>query len=161
MGLHELVLRVDNRPLDVHLDHIFLRDGAVYFQGGGQPDGPIGSAFDFNGAGLCEIIDLAGTYDVEVHFTAHHPGDYMRFYNLVADPNSGANLTFASESYPAAAAAPPVWEGTPAGGSVATVAHGQWARCNYIFGLHAGSRLQNGYNYVQWAHPSLAFFVDP
>jgi len=165
-GLHQLVLGVNNQPLDVHFDHIYLVNpsGDFFPATGTTPVSNVGDALDFNGAGLCEILDLAPSYGVQVRFTAHHPGGFMRYYHLRATPNSGSQVEFANESYPPLPSppfVPPLWSGTPAAGSTETVPHSGWARCNYIFSLSAGSRLQDGYNYVQWAHPQRAFYVDP
>lgn len=161
-GLHELVLRVDNQPLVARFDGIYLRHHATdhYFTGEGLPDDPDkADAFDFNDEGLCSIMELGNQYDVEVDFTAHHPGGYMRYYRLTARPNAGDTVDFVDQSYPAAALVPPQWSGTADTGDVARAAKDEFSTCGYILHLRASSRLQNGYYHVQWRHPQLAYYV--
>jgi len=172
-GLHRLIVRINNQPINVKLDHIYLKDnssGGGYLPKSGSSDvSDPADALDFNAEGLCAIMELENKYDVEVHFTAHHPGNYMRYYNLRAKPNACPRVTFVSEVYPEAniaspvfpsGATPPDWQGTALTGTVATAPKASFGKCGYIFTLSGSSRLQNGYNYVQWRHPQRAYYVS-
>ena len=162
-GLHRLYLTVNNDPMTVRFDHIYLRNGAGnYFpKTGTTPTPNVADALDFANEGLCEIMEAGSTYNIEVQYTAHHTGDFMRYYTVSATPNAGSTVTFASESYPPSTPfTAPAWAGTPATGATATALNGEFVRCGYDFQISAGSRLQNGYQHVQWAHPDLAFYVN-
>ena len=162
MALHTLYVRVNNDPLTVRFDNIYLRNGAnQYFPKTGTTSvADVADALDFAHEGLCEIMEAGTSYNIEAHFTAHHAGEYMRYYRVTATPNAGGTVTFASETYdPSTAATPPKWEGTPTTGTMATALNGEFVKCGYDFQIDAGSRLQNGYQYVQGAHPDLAFYV--
>lgn len=163
-GLHKLYLTVNNDPMTVRFDHIYLRNGAgQYFpKTGTTPTANVGDALDFAHEGLCEIMEAGTSYNIEVQYTAHHTGGFMRYHKLYAQPNSGPTVTFADESYPPTSPFPaaPVWEGTLVTGSTVTALNGEFVRCGYDFQISAGSRLQNGYQHVQWSHPDLAFYVN-
>jgi hypothetical protein len=169
VALHKLILRVNNQPLNVHFDHIYLKHNTTghYYAGEGNPDVPgLGGAYDFNDEGLCEIMNLQSTYDVEIHFTAHHVGQYMREYELWAAPNDDPNakINFALDSFDSGSnttATDPLWEGTPPGGDIELNKSSFPKNCAYIFHLRGNSRLQNGYNHIQWRHPLKAYYVNP
>ncbi|MDQ1350754.1 MAG: hypothetical protein QG657_1056, partial [Acidobacteriota bacterium] len=163
-AVHKLVLKVNNQPLIVRFDHIYLKNNStnLYFQGGGTPDGAVATAYDFNGVGLCTIMDLLSTYKVEVHFTARHEGGYMMDYSLGAASNDGSGVSFESAIFNV----PPynasiTWYGTPAAGKSAVNAVNFPRDCGYIFGLHGMSRVQNGLYYIQEAHPLRTYYVRP
>jgi len=172
-GLHKLLVKVNNQPMTVKFDHIYLKDnspGGGYLPKTGSSDVSNQSdALDFNVEGLCNIMELKNKYDVEVHFTAHHPSSFMRYYKLTAKPNACATVNFVNEIYPDASVPSPVtfppgttqpfWQGTPAVGTSATAIKDQFAKCGYIFTLSASSRRQNGYQYVEWRHPQRAYYV--
>ncbi|MCP5045908.1 MAG: hypothetical protein GY940_01965, partial [bacterium] len=155
----ELYVRVNNQPLDVTFDGIFLKDGTNYYEV------VVGTKFDFNDEGLCSIMNLtqpSRQYGIEIEYTAHHTGNYMRSYSLKAIPNDKSfTVTFADESYPPS---PPsiLWEGTPAAGDTQFKNFFSWPKaCAYIFYLDAVSRVQNGYNYIQGVHKRKAYYINP
>ena len=164
----QLHVRVDNHALVASFDHIYLRDTQgtaspaddTFFAGSGNPDSATtAGAFDFNGEGLCEIVDLASTYQVEVHYTVEHQGGYLLNYQLNARSNDGAsNVLFAQDAFNAAVTpADPIWAGP--GSTLARQAG--FARCGYDFDLTAVSRLHDGYNFVQSANPERVYYVEP
>lgn len=163
-AVHKLVLKVNNQPLIVRFDHIYLKNNItnLYYQGGGTPDGAVATAYDFNGVGLCTIMDLLSTYKVEVHFTARHEGGYMRDYSLGATSNDGSSVSFESAIFNV----PPynasiTWYGTPAAGKSAVNAVNFPRDCGYIFSLYGISRVQNGLYYIQEANPLRTYYVRP
>jgi hypothetical protein len=167
VALNKLIVRVDNHALTARFDHIYLKDLAtgLYFTGGA--DGPVASALDFNGTGLCDIMHLAHKYQVEIQFTARHEGQYMASYALTATRNGGSvpDVHFDQDSFPShITATNPLWEGTlPTGKTVVSggTAGSFATACAYIFTLSAQSRLQNGYQYIQSAAPQRAYYVTP
>lgn len=171
-GLHELLVKINNQPMTVKFDHIYLKDnssGGGYLPKTGSMDvSNSKDALDFNAEGLCNVMELKNKYDVEVHFTAHHPGSFMRYYKLTANPNACSTVSFDKEVYPDASMSSftfpsgtiqPYWEGTLAGGTSATATKDLFAKCGYIFTLGASSRRQNGYQHVEWRHPQRAYYV--
>ncbi len=163
-AVHKLVLKVNNQPLIVQFDHIYLKNNSssLYFQGDGTPDGPIGTALDFNNEGLCSIMNLLSTYKVEVHFTAHHVGGYMRDYSLSATSNDGSGVSFESALF----SNPPynasiTWYGTPATGKAVVNSTNFPRDCGYIFSLYGRSRVQDGVHFIQWANPLRTYYVMP
>jgi hypothetical protein len=164
----QLHLRVDNHGLTTSFDHIYLRNDHgtaspaddTFFAGSGNPDSPsTAGALDFNDEGLCDIMDLAGTYQVEIHFTVEHQGGYLLNYALAARSNDGAStVLFDEDDFGAhTTAANPIWSGP--GATVGL--QGGFARCGYDFDLTATSRQHDGYNFVQWANPERVYYVDP
>ena len=165
VALHKLVLRVNNQPLNVRFDHIYLKDPTSneYFAGEGNPDTSIiGDALDFNAEGLCDIMHLQNKYQVEVHFTAHHEGQYLDYYNLYAISNdNNVTVNFDYEKFTDhTTATNPLWAGTPASGK-SELKGGFTKDCAYRFRLRTNSRLQDGYHRIQWAHPDRAYYVMP
>jgi hypothetical protein len=164
----QLHLRVDNHGLTARFDHIYLRDDHgtaspaddTFFAGTGNPDSPTtAGAVDFNAEGLCEIMDLRGNYQVEIHFTVEHQGGYLLNYGLAARSNDGATtVLFDEDDFGAhTTAANPIWAGP--GATVGL--QGGFARCGYDFDLTAMSRQHDGYHFVQWANPERVYYVDP
>ncbi len=161
-ALHKLVLRVNNDPLTVQFNHIYLKNkiNGTYFQGEGvvPSDGPIGSAYDYNGVGLCDIIALKNKYKIEINFTAHHAGGFMKNYSLNATNNSGTQtINFTDQNFGTLV----TWPGTSIIGTAVVNPVAFAADCGYLFTLSAWSRLQNGYNYIQWAQPWRTYYVRP
>lgn len=161
-AVHKLVLKVNNQPLVVKFDHIYLKDNntGLYFQGGVASDGAMATAYDFNGIGLCSIMNLLTKYKVEIHFTARHEGGYMKDYSLKAVSNDGSNVDFESALF----SNPPynatiTWYGTPATGKSAVNTINFPRDCGYIFSLSGMSRVQNGLYYIQWANPLKTYYV--
>jgi hypothetical protein len=156
----KLLVRVNNKPLDVTFDGIYLKDGGNYYE-------ESGSKFDFNTTGLCSIMNLnqpPGKYGIEIDFTANHTGNYMKNYSLSAVSNDSAvNVSFDSQVYTGhVSVADPRWEGTPATGDTKFKAFGNFTKaCAYIIDLVAWSRVQNGYNYIQKVHKRRAYYIDP
>ncbi len=166
LGLNKLLLRVDNRDMIFGFNHIWLKHFSTdkYFKPGSlDVDNAVADgALDFNAAGLCEIMELEGQYDVEIDFTAHHP-EFMRYYYLTAKPNDGSTVTWVERDYtpppPLAGSDAVNWSGVA--DNDVTASKDLFAKCGYIFRLRAGSRLQNGYDYVQRLGEDLSFYVRP
>lgn len=156
----ELIVRVNNNPLDVTFDGIYVKVNA------GDPDG-----FDYNTDGVCSIMDLedaSNDYGIQIKYTAHHTGDYMRSYSLTATANdtlaSGgpADVKFLDPApvYDPTAAGAPLWAGTPAAGTSVFKGHTSWTKtCSYIIDLIGTSRVQNGYNYIQRVHKRRTYYI--
>ena len=180
VALHQIYLRVNNQALTAKFNGIYLRNSSTgnYFAGEGNADvGSKSSAIDFNEEALCDIMDLKNTYDVEVGFTARHEGGFLRHYKLDADSNDRTTkVVFAEEGYAGNSTdSNPIWHGTaasgldvymvpnPSGSSLPPVNSGTLFdhACAYDFDLRVTSRLQNGYNWVQWRHPERAYYVTP
>ncbi|MCP5045767.1 MAG: hypothetical protein GY940_01245 [bacterium] len=163
----KLIVRVNNQPLDVTFDGIYLKTG------GGTYYEVSGSKYDFNKEGLCSIMNLKVPqplpqppikYGIEIDFTAHHTGNYMRSYSLSAISNDKAvNVSFDSQGYAThVSAADPRWFGTAVAGDTKFQAFGSFPQaCAYIIDLIATSRVQNGYNYIQRVHKRRAYYIDP
>ncbi|MCP5049721.1 MAG: hypothetical protein GY940_21300 [bacterium] len=155
----KLLVRVNNQPLDVTFDGIFLKNGGYYMVGS--------SKFDFNTTGLCSIMNLKQLpyqYGIEIDFTANHTGNYMKNYSLSAVSNDQTvNVSFDSQNYTThVSAADPRWEGTTSTGDTKFKAFGNFPKaCAYIIDLTAWSRVQNGYNYIQRIHRRRAYYIDP
>jgi hypothetical protein len=170
----QLFLRINNQPVQLALEGIFLRNATTgrYFAGvSGGADTTVPStagAHNFATTGQCDIMELKGRYDVEVHFTARHPGGYMLGYVLQAKPNVGATVTFAAARYPQAneaptfppGAAPPLWQGA-APDTIAIATRSEFVRCGYIFELGGTSRRQNGDLYIDSSEIEKAWYVIP
>jgi hypothetical protein len=163
-AVHKLVLKVNNQPLIVKFDHIYLKNSSTgnYFTGDSMPDGAIGAALDFNNEGLCKIMNLVSTYKVEIHFTAHHVGGYMRDYSLNASSNDGSGVSFESALF----SNPPynasiTWYGTPATGKAVVNTVNFPRDCGYIFSLYGRSRVQNGLYFIQESNPLRTYYVRP
>ncbi len=180
VSLHQLYLRVNNQALTARYNGIFLRNRSTgnYYAGEGNADvANKSSAIDFNQEALCDIMELQGIYDVEVGFTARHEGGFLRHYKLDADSNDRTTkVVFAEEAYvDNTTVSNPIWHGTAATGvdvymvpnpsdsSLPPVNSGTLFdhQCAYDFDLRTTSRLQNGYNWVQWRHPERAYYVMP
>ena len=180
VALHQLYVRVNNQPLTATFNGIFLRNRTTgnYYAGEGNPDvASKASAVDFNEEALCDIMELQDIYDVEVGFTARHEGGFLRRYRLNAESNDRTTeILFAEESYADNSTdSNPIWHGTPAAGidvymvpnptdSTLPPVHSGTLfdhRCAYDFDLGVTSRLQNGYNWVQWKNPERAYYVEP
>jgi len=164
VALHKLILRVNNQALHVHFDHIYLKNESTgkYFAGEGNPDvSSSASAYDFNDEGLCNIMNLLNTYEVEIHFTAHHDGQYMHNYSLWAISNDRVvTVDFDEDSFSThTTSTNPLWEGTPPGGTFELNKDDFTKDCAYIFHLHGESRLQDGYHYKQGRYPYRAYYV--
>jgi len=159
-GVHQLIVRVNNQDLTTRFDHIYLRNpGTGMFLG---PSGPVASeasAIDFNAEGLCDILELQSTYQVDIRFTVEQAGGYLRSYTLHARSNDGSStVTFAQDDFTShTTATNPLWSGPGSTGAI----RGGFSRCGYDFDLVARSRLQNGYNYVQWRNPERVYYVEP
>lgn len=176
VALNELFLQINNQALNVTFNNIYLKNETTnnYFAGEGVPDvtGTSG-AYDFNDEGLCNIMNLLSTYEVEIDFTAHHQGGYMRVYSLRATANdddpttttddSDTIVNFTSDSFTnhTSDVGYPLWEGTAPGGTTVTNQTAFTHDCGYIIDLRAWSRLQNGYYYVQWKHPRRTYYIRP
>jgi hypothetical protein len=166
-AVHQLVLRVDNRPLHTRFNHIYLRNAAGYLAAGGGRVPTPDLAFDFNDDGLCDIMHFEAGDQVEIDFTARHDGGYLRYYRLSAHSNDGSAVPFAGDDFVGQPTLP-LWHGTPAPAAPPALPTGAVATntvpfphdCAYIFHLAAASRVQNGYNYVQSSHPLRTYYVD-
>lgn len=163
-AVHKLVLRINNQPLIVKFNNIYLKNNSTsqYFQGEGMPDGPIGTAFDFNHEGLCSIMKLSSTYKVEINFTAHHVGGYMKNYSLNAVSNDGNSVGFDSALF----SNPPynasiTWDGTLSTGKAVVNLTDFPGDCGYIFSLSGWSRVQDGVHFIQHANPLKTYYVRP
>jgi hypothetical protein len=172
VALNQLIIRVDNHNLEVKFNGIYLKDPTVaapnnYYTGldisHNPVNGDLTSAYDFNTVGICDIIHLYSKYNVEIHFTARHLGDYMRGYSLAASSNDNVSVpvAYGSDSFTVhTTLTDPLWEGAAAG--TAELNRGGFTKpCAYKFSLAGTSRLQNGYAYLQWSNPWLAFYVIP
>jgi hypothetical protein len=169
----QLYLRVNNQPVDLKLEGLFLKSAAGYLGRDPVTGAPIdvpstAGALNFATTGLCEILELAGVYDVEARFRARHLGNYMGWYSLQATPNDGLPVQFAAAHYPdatevptfPAGAAPPLWSGA-ASGTIALRAHSQFVKCGYIFDLSGASRIQNGDQYLGGPREEKAWYIRP
>ncbi len=117
-------------------------------------------------------MELQGIYDVEVGYTARHEDGFLRHHKLDADSNDRTTkVVFAEGGYADNTTnSDPIWHGTAATGvnvymvpnpndsSLPPVNSGTLFdhQCAYDFDLRTTSRLQNGYNWVQWRHPERA-----
>jgi hypothetical protein len=181
-ALNKLILRVNNQNLDVKFDGIYLKDTAPedpdinYFKEFDINGDPVNVNFandplDFNDEGLCNIMKLLGTYEVEIHYTAHHEGGYMRDYCLYAISNEGSKVNFLVDPEDVSipldcidfkiASATHIWHGTPDTGEKALNQDNFPKDCAYIIDLRAWSRQQDGYHYVQWKHPRRTYYIRP
>jgi hypothetical protein len=175
-ALHKLIIRVNNQSLQVGFDNIYLKDTTVpdpepakyfkEFDGSGNPvNDTIANAFDFNKEGLCSIMHLLGQYEVEIHFHAYHDGEYMRYYSLKATANDTSLpvvnfLPVIQESFTThTTATNPRWAGDTS--RIESNKSSFSEACAYIIDLIAGSRLHNGTDYVEWAHPRRTYYIDP
>lgn len=165
-AVHDLLVRVNNQPLLTSFDHIWQKNAAGYLKIGPAPTftrsrvatDPIGNdAFDFNAEGLCNIMHFDAGDQVEIDFTAHHVGGYLRNYALSASSNDGSAVPFTSDTFQGK---PLLWEGTPAAGQSATNTVAFPHDCGYFFDLVARSRVQNGYGYIQGRHARKTYYVD-
>jgi hypothetical protein len=153
----QLIVRVNNQPLDVRFNGIFLKDGGNYYEVGGVK-------YDFNDEGLCSIMNLKQPprqYGIEINYTAHHPGNYMYKYSLTATPNDPSipGVTFVNEVCTPTTV---LWEGTPAAGDTRFKDYFNWPNaCAYIFDLVAWSRVQDGYYFIHYAHPRRTYYINP
>lgn len=139
----ELVLRVNNQPLDVRFNHIMAG----------------GTDFILT-SNLCSQMELAGG-NVDIDFTARHEGGYLRFYSLGATSNNGFRVGFGADENFLTEATLTKWSGTAAGGMSVTNVTAFPQECVYTFDLAAASRVQNGYGYVQGSHLRTSFYVRP
>jgi hypothetical protein len=154
----ELFVLVNNRNMDVSFDNIFIKVNEA------DADG-----YDYNAEGICSIMDLkdaSNEYGIQIKFTAHHPGGYMRSYTLSAIANDTMaaggppDVVFVQQSYDPTASTAPEWEGTPATGASAFKDHSHWDKtCAFIFDLVARDRIQNGYYYIHWPHKRRAYYI--
>ncbi len=153
----KLIVRVNNQPLDVRFNGIFLKDGRNYYEVGGVK-------YDFNDEGLCSIMNLKQPprqYGIEIDYTAHHPGNYMYKYYLTATPNDPSipGITFVNEVCTPTTV---LWEGTPAAGDTKFKDYFNWPNaCAYIFDLVAWTRVQDGYYFIHHAHPRRTYYINP
>lgn len=153
----QLYVRVNNQPLDVSFDHLYLKDGTDYYMVGTD-------IYDFNNEGLCSMMNLRQpprNYGVEVHYTAHHPGGYMDNYSLTVKSNdSTVNLTYIDSDYPASH--PFLWVGGTVSGDSAIKPFGDFPKaCAYTFYLNAWSRVTDGYNFIQHRHSQRSYYINP
>ena len=165
----EFMVRADNHGLSLSFDHIYLwnpvtsryfRDQDLALQFGDTADETpaMARALDFNSKGLCEILDLDGKFQVRIHSTISHGGQYLRNYSLIATANDSAKtpVTFFSETYdPDTTATAPLWNNP----GLQIVDRGGFENCAYIFDLKAWSRQQNGIDWVQRRHQRRAYYV--
>jgi len=168
VALHKLNLRTNNQALDVRFNSIYLKNKTTgrYFKGTGIPDvATAGTAFNFNTEGLCDIINLAGQYNMEIDFTARHAGNYMRNYNLRAVSNDNSvTVNFDSDvftNYTTDAPPNPFWSGTTASGWLKTNTNNFTQSCAYIIYLDGVSRVQDGIHYIQYSYPRRAYYINP
>lgn len=153
LGCGALILRISNSPLTVKFNEIYLKtDSGVYYMDGENK-------VNFNQAGLCNIMNLQNNiYKVEINFTAHHAGGFMKGYKLQATPNAGDSVSFVEASFENSPNLP-LWDGTEGTSAVNTVVF--TSSCGYIFSLSGLSRVQNGYQYIQSANPLKTYYVIP
>jgi len=166
----DLVLRINNEPLTARFNHIWVTGPGGYLASGGGRVPTTAGALDFNATGLCDIIDLHAGDEIEIDFTAHHAGGYLRYYRLSAEANDGSDVAFTGDDW---VGKPFPWFGTPplppsplpappaVIGTAVTNADPFPHDCGYIFDLVAASRLQNGYHYIQRRHPRRTYYVRP
>ncbi|MCP4896346.1 MAG: hypothetical protein GY906_05170 [bacterium] len=159
-----IFLHVENRPITASFDHIYLKNpgNGRYLASDGSEVAGTGGALDYNFEGLCNVMALESTYEVEIHYTVNHPGGFLRSYALTASPNdsSVSSVTFQAlegfGTHTTVANPRPVWNGP---GSTSDMAGG-FDTCAYIFDLVAGYRQHDGERYRNGEHRRRTYYVS-
>ena len=160
LGDRRLELQLDNNKVQLSFDRIESRLG-----GSSTALWAPGCETDSTTCDACGIVDLAGTGQVAVEFTAHHPAGFLRNYSLVARSNSGRAVPFDQGAYGGrGTSGSPLFSGpvrsTKARGS-SDFRAAEPRACAYILTLIAYSRTTDGYGPIDWAHRQKTYYIEP
>jgi len=152
----ELVLVVDNSPVDANINDVKHDPCSPYYDG--DTDG------DIPECGIINMVD--GNDNLRFTITAWHPNGYLREYRLSALYGKDKSLGYVvRDKYVGVHdATPPLWEGVMYEEfNSADAPPGQlqpWQTCAFAFRLQAWGRVTNGFNWVGYDESNDHYYLD-